>query len=93
MKTFTPGPWVSARSIYQSQARVVSKKGGMVADVFAYDPEQAHSNATLIASAPEMYDMLAEVATLLEMEDGFNYKDKSELASEIENLLRKARGE
>lgn len=47
---FTPGPWQVGKSIYQSQARVVAEKGGRVADVFAYEEDQAHANAALIAA-------------------------------------------
>jgi len=58
---FTPGPWRAGKSIYQSQARVVAEKGGRVADVFAYEEDQAHANAALIAAAPEMYELLQKM--------------------------------
>lgn len=61
----TPGPWRVGKSIYQSQARVVAEKGGRVADVFAYEEDQAHANAALIAAAPEMYDDLFRADDLL----------------------------
>jgi len=84
---FTPGPWRVGKSIYQSQARVVAEKGGRVADVFAYEEDQDHANAALIAAAPEMYELLDEL-------------DKATTAAEIDALytripalLKKARGE
>lgn len=57
---FTPGPWRAGLSIYKSQARVVADKGGRIADVFAYEEEQAKANAALITAAPELHRDLRE---------------------------------
>lgn len=88
---FTPGPWQVGKSIYQSQARVVAEKGGRVADVFAYEEDQAHANAALIAAAPEMYEALADIA-----ENCGNHgcsETCAEADCKICEILKKARGE
>lgn len=61
---FTPGPWKVGKSIYQSQARVVAEKGGRIADVFAYEEDQAYANAVLIAIAPEMHEELNNICLM-----------------------------
>ncbi|MGE4300851.1 MAG: hypothetical protein AB7F40_04520 [Victivallaceae bacterium] len=102
----TPGPWCSVHRnfagipVEYSVWQCVCDRPGdpdpqsrKICEMQTSNNAVAKRDSALIASAPEMYDMLAEVATLLEMEDGFAYKDKLEFAAEIENLLRKARGE
>lgn len=87
---FTPGPWRVGKSIYQSQARVVAEKGGRVSDVFAYEEDQAHANAALIATAPEMYDLLE---WMFKQFDASDSEEMVALGWKIEELLKKARGE
>lgn len=92
---FTPGPWRAGKSIYQSQARVVAEKGGRVADVFAYEEDQAHANAALIAAAPEMFEALAEAVEKYGKSGG-PWNVPSEPGSWIakaKEALKKARGE
>ena len=64
---FTPGPWMVGKSIYQGKARVDAEKGGRIADVFAYEEDQVHANAVLIADAPEMYRELKRHCTLCQL--------------------------
>lgn len=93
---FTPGPWKVGKSIYQSQARVVAEKGGRIADVFAYEEDQAHANAVLIAVAPEMCDVLQHYLDLLERANKGDEIAECKLFEdmvEIEQVLKKARGE
>lgn len=52
---------------------------------------QMRANAALIAAAPEMYRMLKYLADGVRY-GGIQHTDRS-LAAEIENLLKKARGE
>ena len=85
---FTPGPWRAGLSIYKSQARVVADKGGRIADVFAYEEEQAKANAALIAAAPEMYEGLKEIRDVMEKDGRF-----CRTVEAIDKLLKKARGE
>lgn len=92
---FTPGPWRAGKSIYQSQARVVAEKGGRVADVFAYEEDQAHANAALIAAAPEMYEMLKNICEGC-ANNRVMFAENVEgdcSACKISDLLKKARGE
>lgn len=88
---FTPGPWRAGLSIYKSQAIVVADKGGQIADVFAYEEEQAKANAALIAAAPEMYEALADIA------ENCGNRGCSETCAEADckicEILKKARGE
>lgn len=103
---FTPGPWKVGKSIYQSQARVVAEKGGRIADVFAYEEDQAYANAVLIAAAPEMYKALLKLKECLEGYFGKTEKDFFEDCNEDSgelyfaaeyneaiNALKTARGE
>lgn len=93
---FTPGPWRAGLSIYKSQARVVADKGGRIADVFAYEEEQAKANAALIAAAPEMYDVLQHYFDLLEQANNGDAVAECKLFEDIvliEQVLMKARGE
>ena len=92
---FTPGPWKVGKSIYQSQARVVSEKGGRIADVFAYEEDQAHANAVLIAAAPAMRNVLSHYLDLLERANQGDTIDECKLFEDmvlIEQVLKKARG-
>lgn len=61
---FTPGPWMVGKSIYQGKARVYAEKGGRIADVFAYEEDQVHVNAVLIAVAPEMHEELNNICLM-----------------------------
>lgn len=63
---FTPGPWMVGKSIYQGKARVYAEKGGRIADVFAYEEDQVHANAVLIAVAPEMHEELNNICLMCE---------------------------
>lgn len=65
----------------------------IIADVFVPNQsiEQCNANAALIAAAPDMYRMLKYLADGVRY-GGIQHTDKT-LAAEIENLLKKARGE
>lgn len=51
--------------------------------------EEAHANASLIATAPEMYELLNEIVSWL----FFCVHDESDMTNKIKQLLAKARGE
>jgi hypothetical protein len=55
------------------------------------DKPEMQSNAALIAAAPEMYHLLEYLADGVRF-GGLQHTDRS-LAAEIENLLKKAKGE
>ena len=57
----------------------------------AMESEEVKANAALIAAAPVMYRMLKHLADGVRW-GGIQHTDRS-LAAEIENLLKKARGE
>ncbi len=86
---FTPGPWITLHA-----TNVVSPCNGYIAR--AYDsplgPIANRYNATLIAAAPEMYEMLDRIKGRLEFCKMENSID-AETEHEIDALLRKARGE
>jgi hypothetical protein len=50
----TPGPWRIQATIYSRQPQIVNEHGAFVADTDKH-------NARLIASAPEMWDLIVEL--------------------------------
>lgn len=93
MSNFTKGPWVAYyphKLLNVVHVSVETEKGREIytksTSVKMLDEDTA--NAHLIASAPEMYEMLENVLT--------EYKDMLGMSQEvkgIEQLLAKARGE
>ena len=84
MEKFTKGPWrVSVCFVRRTPLVQRGMSGGFY--VTDDDDLRAIADANLIASAPEMYEMLKSVAA--------NYANSESLISEIERLLAKARGE
>jgi hypothetical protein len=80
---FTKGPWAhSSFTVRGSEGKVIADCG------FSYelhDTEKA--NADLIAAAPDMYHYLDELKNKMVGNKAIEYKN------EIEQLLKKARGE
>ena len=98
---FTPGKWVAriedhsfcdTGDMYTSFTVATEGAGkyDCVAEVFARndDIDEAAANTKLIAAAPEMYKALDDICNVLKMDDRF-----STTVSELEKLLKKARGE
>lgn len=89
--TFTPGPWrprhghrtVTPRGIYAGGKPVVRFNG-----LAAPTSKEGRANAHLIAAAPDMYAVLAEVSARIEMGP---YPDG--LRVWVTDVLAKARGE
>ena len=85
---FTPGEWEYCISGGEAGYPLVfeMKTGLEIASVFIQNgyTENGIANAHLIAAAPEMYRMLKLVHGIL---------GSGSLSMEIENLLKKARGE
>ena len=88
---FTKGEWIvdydndsSCEWYYTGPAKVEYSY-----NVSAIEHLEAKANAHLIASAPEMYEMLSKIHDYLEVSGptGFN------LSLDINDLLKKARGE
>ncbi|QZI90993.1 hypothetical protein MYOV024v1_p0068 [Vibrio phage PS34B.2] len=86
---FTKGKWeVKSTSIHPARIKVKDKKGmqgRIIGDVRSID------DASLIAAAPEMYEMLKILTESENMEDAEHLLRESRL--EILELLAKARGE
>ena len=86
---FTPGPW-EARCRTGVDYVISSRDGCVVATTYWRENKEERYNAALIAAAPEMYEMLAEILTS-EKAQGTPFMAYYERA--ITNLLAKARGE
>ena len=79
---------------YITDFGIVTDKNIGIAQCFdnsVINEEEAAANCHLIAAAPEMYRMLKYLADGVRY-GGIQHTDRS-LAAEIENLLKKARGE
>jgi hypothetical protein len=84
---FTPGEW-----FVECENEVNTEQKNICRCIrLAMEPEEIAANAALIAAAPEMYRMLKYLADGVRY-GGIQHTDRS-LAAEIENLLKKARGE
>lgn len=96
---FTPGPWNSCR-IKHYHPQLIGETccvriGENILELDYTelgnenkDYKQSEANASLIASAPEMYEKLGDICRVLKMDGRF-----PTTTSEIEKLLQKARGE
>lgn len=98
MKTkFTPGPWIAIEDngkfyIDKNQVNRTEIEGCIADDI------KSQSDAALIAAAPEMYNLLEKIEKLINQDanggDRYDsYVYASGVNSEIDKLLRKARGE
>ncbi len=94
---FTPGPWELIPEF--SEIRTVQPddtsnygNGTPICGIFdmSTNYERSSANARLIAQAPAMYDMLLLCETLIA---NFNDPNLNVIAHNIDDLLRKARGE
>lgn len=89
---FTPGKWIWKPCLSEKGGWIeihVKQKNSTVCIANTFGENEVE-NAHLISSAPEMYEMLAW------MQKQFDESDSEELVSlgwEIEDLLKKARGE
>lgn len=90
---FTPGPWFVDHGV-PGKPRIFSRADNLIKSMVCACEHGALSrqehDAALIAAAPEMYEKLAW------MQKQFDASDSEELVAlgwEIEELLKKARGE
>lgn len=87
---FTPGPWHVAGAVgCRMVATTKNADVGVICDVWGKG-ERHEANAALIAAAPEMYKKLEWIFTQF---DASPDEELVMLAWEIEEFLRKARGE
>ena len=84
---FTPGPWINCdgETIETKKARIC------IIAPLNLTQEESDANAALIAAAPEMYAKLKELADVLRF-GGMRCTNRT-MAQEIEEILKKARGE
>lgn len=103
MKTkFTPGPWRTSRlisdkpTIHTVQADI-HQTLARLGEIDGMDGDVHKANAQLIAAAPEMYSWIEAVIRQLkyEIEAGSRNAESGSggMVSNLENLLKKARGE
>lgn len=98
MEKFTKGPWSVKSEIHDGVKYVIEvasdSQNALVCQCFGTTTPlvdwyasvcSVDANAALIAAAPEMYEMLKDLAA--------NYINSDCKISDIENLLAKARGE
>ncbi|CAH9016161.1 putative coil containing protein [Vibrio phage 466E53-1] len=84
---FTKGPWFYDNyMLVDGSVRVVH--GNITITYHGAANDQDIANANLIAAAPEMYEMLTNLAEIMR-----NAKISYSTADEIDKLLAKARGE
>ena len=65
---FSPGPWESLRVSYGGQKGLYVKQSGdkgLFLVRHTFDGIQAEANTKLIAAAPDMYEALSEILTLI----------------------------
>ena len=84
---FTRGPWnnCDGETIETKKARIC------IIAPLNLTQEESDANAALIAAAPEMYAKLKELADVLRF-GGMRCTNRT-MAQEIEEILKKARGE
>lgn len=96
---FTPGPWQACKmkhchpQLIGETCCVKIGKTVLALDYVGFghenkDYERSEANAALIAAAPEMYEALSDICKVFKMDGRF-----SKTVSELEKLLKKARGE
>lgn len=106
---FTPGNWValSGHKVWDESEKVINicQEEGAPYTQFSSDvcelvishdnPDVVRANASLIAAAPEMYQLLQKFIPMDEDGNGsFVYEDGSEcMGEDVNKLLAKARGE
>ena len=89
---FTSGPW----HVSENQPTVVGNKEKAVCKCeldWDLGASERKANASLIAAAPEMYDLLQKVVNLEVLTGYWDMKNNCSLRESIQKLLKKARGE
>ena len=94
---FTPGPWsvdagfeTSRPGDFDEYWQVHDGKDAIACSAYCYAGNRK-ANAHLIAAAPELYEVLDDIATAAH--NGFNIHQNSVLIAEARAALAKARGE
>lgn len=89
---FTPGLWnvagFDSRINEERYFGIGTPCGQMIVESFGECDSNRKANAALIAAAPEMYEALSDICKVFKKDGRF-----PKTVSELEKLLRKARGE
>lgn len=92
MSKFTPGPWKWFET-ENGDARVNPQNGGLVIAQCSvrdpFDTEQS-ANARLIATAPDLLEMLVEAHDII---DAIGQPETAEVAARMRAVIAKAKGE
>jgi hypothetical protein len=89
---FTKGPW----QVIPQDGIVYDNNGEMVCGYYPTGEIEEEANASLIAAAPDMYEMLTSILSTQKRRYGYAMElhiDMINLAEEVNKLLAKARGE
>lgn len=86
---FTKGPWLifGDWGIKDKNDRLIAQFEPLNDDISPGNTDESFANAYLIAAAPDMYELLDKLSPML------TDINANSMASEIEQLLAKARGE
>lgn len=79
--TFTPGPWHAYLSHKDVHRHIACKDGNTIAK------EVHHANARLIAAAPEMYEVLQELAESMELAKSYGYEKEARMKQANANVM------
>ena len=83
--TFTPGPWeiqdAGPGTIRGLRFRVVTKDSIIARTTDGW--KEARANARLIAAAPEMYEVLQELADSMELAKNYGYEKEHAMIQEV----------
>ncbi|AUR87388.1 hypothetical protein NVP1100O_47 [Vibrio phage 1.100.O._10N.261.45.C3] len=99
---FTKGPWVLIDGQFSSEVEITTENRqenskGKICEMDIYFDGQhgieQPANAHLIAAAPEMYEMLAEVLHNMEVGNSDHTEINDAMIPRVSALLAKARGE
>ena len=83
--TFTPGPWeiqdAGPGTIRGLRFRVVTDDSVIARTTDGW--KEARANARLIAAAPEMYEVLQELAESMELAKNYGYEKEHAMVREV----------
>ena len=83
--TFTPGPW-QIEDCTPGESTGLRFEVGTKDSVIARTTDgwkEAHANARLIAAAPEMYEVLQELADSMELAKNYGYEKEHAMIQEV----------
>jgi hypothetical protein len=82
--TFTPGPWVAMGKAVYTESDNPTREilwGGH--NTRSASDEEKKANARLIAAAPEMYEVLQELADSMELAKNYGYEKEHAMIQEV----------